>query len=95
MARAFTVRISSPACGVYRSIVHSRPIDLDTNILTTGEPGGPLVKKMASIHLSPVFQTTGYSAHLSLHHHRQWLWLKVAVCQVWKKMTMLCTRTDT
>lgn len=50
MAGAFTVRNSSPARGEYRSIVRSRPIDLDTNILTTGEPGGPLVKNIASIH---------------------------------------------
>jgi len=50
MAEAFTVRNSSPARGVYRSIVRSRPIDLDTNILTTGEHGGPLAKKIASIH---------------------------------------------
>ena len=50
MAGAFSVRISSPARGVYRSIVRSRPIDLDTNILTTGEPDGPLVKKIASTH---------------------------------------------
>lgn len=50
MAEAFTVHTRRPARGVYRSIVRSRPIDLDTNIHTTEEPGGPGVKKIASVH---------------------------------------------